>query len=263
MLVHRQCIFVPKDLLWHGGFPFEPKQVILFSKETYFLKKGNQCDEDIIQLYYVLIREPQTQKLTMTSDATCVTSFWRQNYEPFLLIMLWAFWACPLRAGLFVIVFSQYWHVWLLPSKSFCMLPKKNFCVNAFPHCSQLDCFSIVWNTMCLSTSTLVVLDFPHSIHTQYTYLVNNNLQFVTALVKFLNSFKYWRRLGLPSQNHSSGTFFFMLSWTISCVVASSSLKNSSYSSSDWRTLGLYSHMAYQTAKMYKRRLDARIASQQ
>ena len=42
---------------------------------------------------------------------------------------------------------------------------KEKFCLNAFPHGSQLYCFSIVWNGMCLSTSTLVVLDFPHSIH--------------------------------------------------------------------------------------------------
>ena len=63
--------------------------------------------------------------------------------------------------------------------------------------------------------------------------------QFVTTLVTFLNSFKCRRRLGLPSQNHSSGTFFLMLSRTISCLVASSSLSKSLSSSSDWRTLAV------------------------
>ena len=28
LLVHRMCIFVPTDVLWQGGFPFEPTQSV-------------------------------------------------------------------------------------------------------------------------------------------------------------------------------------------------------------------------------------------
>ena len=28
LLVHRICIFVPTDMLWQGGFPYEPKQSV-------------------------------------------------------------------------------------------------------------------------------------------------------------------------------------------------------------------------------------------
>ena len=62
--------------------------------------------------------------------------------------------------------------------------------------------------------------------------------QFVTTIVTILNFVNCWRRLGLPSQNHSSGTFFFV-SWTISCLVASSSWTTSSFSSYGWRTLAI------------------------
>ena len=33
---------------------------------------------------YVCTREPQTPKLTMTSDLNCLKLFWCQNYDPFL-----------------------------------------------------------------------------------------------------------------------------------------------------------------------------------
>ena len=28
LLIHRPCNFVPTDVLWQGGFPFEPKQSV-------------------------------------------------------------------------------------------------------------------------------------------------------------------------------------------------------------------------------------------
>ena len=69
-----------------------------------------------------------------------------------------------------------------IPNKSSCMLPKTNFCLNVFPHCSQLDCFSIVWNIMSLSTSTLVALYFPHSLHLVLKF---SKWLFVNTMSKF------------------------------------------------------------------------------
>ena len=75
------------------------------------------------------------------------------------------FWSPAFEHASCQCILTKLTYIWVFLSKSFCMLSKINVCVNAFPHCSQLNCLFLVWNIMYLSIS----LRWHWTFHTQHT----------------------------------------------------------------------------------------------